>query len=62
MTPRAGWGPTDYTIQASSDGVNWTTIGAASPAAENGSTTTTVTPTTARYLRLVTYQGTGQTD
>jgi predicted alpha-1,2-mannosidase len=64
MTPRPGYGPTNYTIQASTDGQNWTTVGTVTSAASSGATTTTVTPTTAQYIRLVmtgTYQGTGLT-
>jgi hypothetical protein len=64
MTPRAGWGPTAYTIQVSPDGTNWTTVATVS-AAEDGSTTTSLAPVTTQYLRLVmtgTYQGSGDTD
>lgn len=64
MTPRPGYGPTGYTIQASADGQNWTTAGTVTDAASTGPTTTTVSPVTAQYIRLEmtgTYQGTGET-
>lgn len=52
MTPRPGYGPTDYSIQTSADGQNWTTLAIVTSA---GSTavTTTVPATTAQWLRLV---------
>jgi hypothetical protein len=51
MTPRSGYGPTDYTIQTSPDGRTWTTA-AAVTGAPNTPVSTPVTATT-RWLRLV---------
>lgn len=65
MTPRPGYGPDNYTIQASTDGQNWTTIATVTPPSATSPVTTTVTPTTAQYLKLVmtgTFQGSGSTD
>jgi hypothetical protein len=52
MTPRPGYGPTDYSIQTSTDGQNWTTLTTVTSAA--GTAVTTAVPaTTAQWLRLV---------
>lgn len=51
MTPRPNYGPTNYTIEASTDGQNWTTL-ATVTSAPNAAVTTTVPATTARWLRL----------
>ncbi len=52
MTPRSGYGPTDYSIQTSADGQTWTTI-ATVTSAPNAAVTTAGTPTTAPWLRLL---------
>jgi hypothetical protein len=52
MTPRADYGPTDYTVQVSSDDQNWTTVGTVTGADATAATTTTFTPVTAQWLRL----------
>ncbi|HEY3957266.1 MAG TPA: discoidin domain-containing protein [Streptosporangiaceae bacterium] len=52
MTPRPGYGPTDYSVQTSADGQNWTTL-ATVTSAPDAVVTTPVPVTTARYLRLV---------
>ena len=65
VTPRPGYGSPDYTLEASADGQNWTTIAAVTDAASSGATTTAVSATGVQYLRVVmtgTYQGTGLTD
>ena len=52
MIPRSGYGPTAYSIQISSDDQAWTTV-ATVPSAANGTVTTSFTPVTAQYLRLL---------
>jgi F5/8 type C domain-containing protein len=52
MTPRSGYGPTNYSIQTSTDGQNWTTI-ATVTSAPNAAVTTAVPSTTAQWLRLL---------
>jgi beta-glucosidase len=52
MVPRTGYGPSAYSIQVSNDDQTWTTV-ADVPAAANGIVTTSFTPATVRYLRLL---------
>jgi hypothetical protein len=52
MTPRPGYGPTDYSVQTSGNGQNWTTL-ATVTSAPDAAVTTALPATTARYLRLV---------
>ena len=52
MVPRAGYGPSAYSIQVSNDDQTWTTV-ANVPSAANGTVTTSFTPATIRYLRLL---------
>lgn len=54
MTPRPDrFGPTDYSIQVSPDGQNWTTVATVTGADPVAATTTTFTPVTAQWLRLL---------
>jgi beta-glucosidase len=52
MVPRTSYGPSAYSVQVSNDDQTWTTI-ADVPSAANGTVTTSFTPVTARYLRLL---------
>lgn len=52
MIPRLAYDPTAYSIQVSSDDLAWSTV-ATVPSAPNGTVTTSFTPVTAQYLRLL---------
>jgi hypothetical protein len=48
---RGGTGSYGYSVQASTDGTNWTTVGT-SPSNSTGTDTITFSPTQAQYVRL----------
>ncbi|MCG5213309.1 glycosyl hydrolase [Streptosporangium soli] len=52
LSGRENWAPRSYDVQTSLDGERWTTVLSVTGDARNAATTTAVTPTEARYVRL----------